>query len=43
MLSWLLGHVLDPTPIGAAEADRLAREHDEQLKTQFGLSDVAAR
>jgi hypothetical protein len=39
----MTGHYLDPSPISAAEADRLAREHDQQLKTEFGLSDFGAR
>lgn len=43
LASVLVGHLLNPSPIGAPEADRLARDHDEQLKAAFGLSDVAGR
>jgi len=42
LASLVLGHTLSSSPIGAEEADRLARDHDEQLKASLGLSDVAA-
>ncbi len=42
LVTLLVGHTLNPSPIDAAEADRLARDHNERLQPQLGLSDVAA-
>lgn len=41
LVTLLVGHTLNPSPIDAAEADRLARDHNDQLQPQLGLSDVA--
>ena len=43
LASMLVGHFLNPSPIGAAEADQLARDHDQQLKAELGMSDACAR
>ncbi|HVY40145.1 MAG TPA: hypothetical protein VHM31_19530 [Polyangia bacterium] len=42
VVTLLVGRTLNPSPIDAAEADRLARDHNERLQPQLGLSDVAA-
>jgi hypothetical protein len=43
LVSLVVGHFLDPTPIDADEADALARDHDRSLRTHLGLTDTAAR
>ncbi|HLK89327.1 MAG TPA: hypothetical protein VKZ18_05510 [Polyangia bacterium] len=43
LVSIIVSHFLDPTPVNADEADRLARDHDRSLQSRFGLTDTAAR
>ena len=38
----VVSHYLDPTPIDADEADRLARDYDQSLRSRLGLTDTAA-
>ena len=42
-VSLIVGHLLDPTPIDAEQADALARDYDRSLQSQLGLSETAAR
>ena len=42
-LSLIVGHLLDPTPIDADQADALARDYDRSLRSRVGLSETAAR
>ena len=42
-VSLIVGHLLDPTPIDADQADALARDYDRSLQSRLGLSETAAR
>ena len=42
-VSLIVGHLLDPTPIDADEADSLARDYDRSLQSRRGISETAAR
>ncbi len=42
-VSLIVGHLLDPTPIDADQADSLARDYDRPLQSRLGLSETAAR
>lgn len=42
IVSLLVSHFIDPTPVGADEADRLARDYDQSLRGRLGLTDTAA-
>jgi hypothetical protein len=39
----IVGHYLNPTPVNAGEADALARDYDQLLKSRLGISETAAR
>ncbi len=39
----IVGHYIDPTPVNAGEADALARDYDQSLKSRLGISETAAR
>ena len=39
----IVGHYLNPTPINAGEADAIARDYDQLLKSRLGISETAAR
>jgi hypothetical protein len=43
LLTMIVSHHLDPTPIDAGEADRLARDYDQSLRSRLGLTETAAR
>lgn len=42
LVTIVVSHYLDPTPIDADEADRLARDYDQSLRSRLGLTDTAA-
>jgi hypothetical protein len=43
LVGLIVGHYLNPTPINAGEADALARDYDQSLKSQLGISETAKR
>jgi hypothetical protein len=43
LVDLIVGHYLNPTPINAGEADALARDYDQLLKSRLGISETAAR
>jgi hypothetical protein len=43
LVGLIVGRYLDPTPINAGEADALARDYDQLLKSRLGISETAAR
>jgi hypothetical protein len=43
LVSLIVGHLLDPSPIGADEADRLARDYDQTLRAGLGINQTAWR
>lgn len=43
IVSIIVGHFLDPTPVGADEADALARDHDQSLRDRPWISQTASR
>jgi hypothetical protein len=43
LLGLIVGHYIDPTPVNASEADALARDYDQLLKSRLGISETAAR
>ena len=43
VISLIVGHSLDPTPIDADQADGLARSYDQSLERRCGISETAAR
>jgi hypothetical protein len=43
LVGLIVGHYLDPTPVNAGEADALARDYDQLLKSRLGISETAAR
>ncbi len=43
LVGLVVAHYLDPTPIGADEADRLARDYDQSLRSRLRLTDTARR
>jgi hypothetical protein len=43
LVALIVGHLLDPTPIGPDEADRLARDYDQSLRDRLGISETARR
>jgi hypothetical protein len=43
VVSLLLSHFIDPTPVGADEADRLARDYDQSLRRDVGMTDAASK
>ncbi len=43
LVALIIGRAWDPTPVGADEAEALARDHDQRLRARLGLSAQAAR
>jgi hypothetical protein len=43
LVSIFVGHTITPTPIDADEADHLARDYDQSLRTSLGVSETASR
>ena len=43
LVGLIVGHYIDPTPVNAGEADALARDYDQSLKSRLGISETAAR
>jgi hypothetical protein len=43
VVALIVGHFLDPTPIGADEADRLAHDYDQSLRRSLGMAETASR
>jgi hypothetical protein len=43
LVGLIVAHYLDPTPIDADEADRLARDYDRSLRDRLGVTETAAR
>ena len=43
IVSLIVSQFIDPTPIGADEADRLARDYNQSLRHSLGLTDTASR
>ena len=43
LVGLIVGHYLNPTPVSAGEADALARDYDQLLKSRLGISETAAR
>jgi hypothetical protein len=43
LVGLIIGHHLDPTPVNAGEADALARDYDQLLKSRLGISQTALR
>lgn len=43
LVSVIVGHLLDPRPIDAGEADALARDYDQLLKRRLGIAETATR
>ena len=41
LVGLIVGHYIDPTPINAGEADALARDYDQSLKSRLGISETA--
>jgi hypothetical protein len=43
LVQLIVGHYLNPTPVNAGEADALARDYDQLLKSRLGISETASR
>ena len=43
LVGLMVGHYLNPTPVNAGEADALARDYDQSLKSRLGISETALR
>jgi hypothetical protein len=43
VIALIAGHSLDPTPIDADKADRVAHDYDRSLRGRLGLSETASR
>jgi hypothetical protein len=43
LVSTIIGRLLDPTPIDAAQADALARCYDRSVQSQLGIAETSAR
>jgi hypothetical protein len=43
LLDLIVGRYLNPTPVNAGEADALARDFDQLLKSRLGISETATR
>jgi hypothetical protein len=43
LVGLIVGHYLNPTPVNAGEADALARDYDQLLKSRLGISETALR
>jgi hypothetical protein len=43
LVGLVVGHYLNPTPINAGEADAIARDYDQLLKSRLGISETALR
>jgi hypothetical protein len=43
LVGLIVGHYLNPTPVNAGEADALARDYDQLLKSRLGISETASR
>jgi len=43
LVGLIVGHYLNPAPIDASEADGLARDYDQSLKSRLGISETAKR
>ncbi len=43
LVGLIVGHYLNPTPVSAGEADALARDYDQLLKSRLGISETALR
>ena len=43
LVDLIVGRILNRTPVNASEADALARDYDQLLKSRLGISETAAR
>jgi len=43
LIGLVIAHYINPTPVDADEADRLARDYDESLRDRLGVTETAAR